>query len=101
MGGEYAPKMESPDDKKDKKDKKDKDADKKDDKKKDDKKKKKDQITLNNEGKTKAKHCVQNMILGAKGWASWIEESHIERIPIGTPWEFQLAHVVYKCMNFE
>merc|ERR1711957_626443 len=100
-------KKDKKDDKKDKKDKKEKDDkkdkkdDKKDDKKKDDKKKAKDKISLNTEGKAKASNCIKKMILGERGWASWVKETNIEKIPVSTPWEFQLGHVVYKCMNLE
>merc|ERR1711957_431156 len=100
-------KKDKKDDKKDKKDKKEKDDkkdkkdEKKDDKKKDDKKKAKDKISLNTEGKAKASNCIKKMILGERGWASWVKETNIEKIPVSTPWEFQLGHVVYKCMNLE
>lgn len=115
--GEYAPKVKEEkekkskdkdkDEKKEKKGKDDKKDDKKEKKGKDEKevkKKKKDAVTLNTEGKAKAKHCVQNMILGQeknRGWLSWIDEKSIDRIPVSTPWEFQLAHVIFKCMSLE
>merc|ERR1712160_159361 len=74
--GEYAPKLEEKKDKKD--DKKDK-KDDKNDKKKDDKKKAKDKISLNTEGKAKASNCIKKMILGERGWASWVKETNIEK----------------------
>merc|ERR1712137_735085 len=101
--GEFAPPLTEKKEKDKKEKDKDKDKKKKEDKK-EDKKKKKDQVTLNKTERAQAEHCVKGMILGAKGkkgFSDWIEEKDIDKIPVTTPWEFQLAHVVYKCMTLE
>lgn len=92
------------DEKKEKDDKKSSKKDEKDDKK--SSKKKKDQVVLNSKEKLQAKNLLDNMVYGLNGkgktittgWVNMIDE---KEIPVLTPWEFQIAHILKQCLALE
>eukprot|EP00397_Hematodinium_sp_SG-2012_P002463 GEMP01002469.1.p1 GENE.GEMP01002469.1~~GEMP01002469.1.p1 ORF type:complete len:1021 (+),score=252.22 GEMP01002469.1:44-3106(+) len=101
------------DDKKDKKgdkDKKDKKEEKpeKEDKKKNaggKKKDKKNEVKLTSKEKIQVSNLIKNMIYGLdskkaaiSGWVNFLSEKDV---PVHCPWEFQIAHCIYRCMAME
>jgi len=104
-------KKDKKDDKKDKKDKKgDKeDAPEKEDKKGKDasarKKDKKNAVKLTSKENVQVANLIKNMIYGidgkkaqVSGWINFVSE---KEVPVTCPWEFQLAHCLYRCLNLE
>merc|ERR1719193_1048493 len=95
---EFLPKKkEESNDKKDKKEKKDKKSSKK--------KAKKDAVKWTRKEKLQVANLIKNMIYGSdgdkgqvSGWINFVSE---KEVPVTCPWEFQLAHCLYRCLNME
>eukprot|EP00392_Amoebophrya_sp_AT5.2_P009090 g9118.t1 len=93
----------------DKKDKKDDKKDKKEDKKKEEKggkdaKKKKPAVVLNAKEKLQASNLIKSMVFGegkAKAMAGWANLIGDKEIPSNSPWDFQLAQVLFKGLTME